>query len=67
MMANEAEFLDAIKRGDAQSVADLLRAQPELTRLADEYAKTGLHWAAETDQLETFNTRRFHTRSCRAP
>ena len=51
-MDYQEEFLEAIKQGDAQAVADLLRAQPELIRFADEYAKTGLHWAAETDQLE---------------
>ena len=47
------EFLDAVKRGDAESVTRLLHAQPELIGFGDEYAKTGLHWAAETDQLET--------------
>lgn len=52
-MAHQDEFLDAVKRGDAQTVAEFLRAEPELIRFADEYAKTGLHWAAETDQLET--------------
>lgn len=53
MMRRQDEFLDAVRRGDAQTVSDLLRSQPELTRFADEYAKTGLHWAAETNQLET--------------
>ncbi len=52
-MAHQDEFLDAVKRGDAKLVADLLRAEPELVKVADEYAKTGLHLAAETDQLET--------------
>lgn len=42
MMSPQNEFLDAVKRGDAQSVSDLLRGQPELIRFADEYAKTGL-------------------------
>lgn len=52
-MAQEDDFLEAVKRGDTGVVADLLRNQPELIRLADEYRKTGLHWAAETDQVET--------------
>ncbi len=51
-MAHQDEFLDAVKGGDVPYVTDLLRAQPELIRFADEYAKTGLHWAAQIDQLE---------------
>lgn len=52
-MAHEQDFLEAVKRGQTNEVADLLRVQPELVRFADEYGKTGLHWAAETDQAET--------------
>ncbi len=51
-MAHEDEFLEAVKRGDTSVVAELLRSQPELARFAGEYDKTGLHWAAETDQAE---------------
>ena len=51
-MAQEKEFLEAVKRGDTHSVADLLRNRPELIGSADEYDKTGLHLAAETDQVE---------------
>jgi ankyrin repeat protein len=51
-MAHDDEFLEAVKRGDTPAVADLLRRQPELARCAGEYDKTGLHWAAETDQAE---------------
>lgn len=51
-MAHEDEFLEAVKRGDTSVVADLLRSQPKLVRFAGEYDKTGLHWAAETDQVE---------------
>lgn len=52
-MAQEDDFLGAVKRGETSVVADLLRNQPELISLADQYHKTGLHWAAETDQVET--------------
>ena len=52
-MAQEAEFLEAVKREDTRNVADLLRSRPELVRSTDEYLKTGLHLAAETDQVET--------------
>lgn len=48
-----ANFLEAVKRGETSVVADLLHDQPELVKVADEYHKTGLHWAAETDQVET--------------
>lgn len=51
-MANEDELLEAVKRGDAAVVTDLLRGRPSLARCADERGKTGLHWAAETDQAE---------------
>lgn len=52
-MADERDFLDAVKHGEVHVVAELLRARPELVSAADEYDKTGLHWAAETDQAET--------------
>ncbi len=52
LMAHEDEFLEAVKRGDASAVADLLRRQPELVRFAGEHDKTGLHWSAETDQAD---------------
>lgn len=51
-MTQEHEFLEAVKRGDTATVADLLRHRPELARFAGEHDKTGLHWAAETDQAE---------------
>jgi ankyrin repeat protein len=49
---DEDEFIEAVKRGDASFVADLLGRRPELVGFAGDYSKTGLHWAAETDQLE---------------
>ena len=52
-MDDEHEFLDAVKHGQTRTVADLLRSRPELVTLADEHGKTGLHWAAQTDQAET--------------
>ncbi|HKY42474.1 MAG TPA: ankyrin repeat domain-containing protein [Pyrinomonadaceae bacterium] len=52
-MDHEKDFLEAVKRGEARVVADLLRSRPELIQAADEYNKTGLHLAAETDQTET--------------
>jgi uncharacterized protein len=51
-MAREDEFLDAAKRGDGPAVADFLRTQPELVRVADEYQKTALHWAAEKNHAD---------------
>lgn len=51
-MADENGFIEAVKSGDGSVVADLLRRRPELVEFAGEYSKTGLHWAAETDQLE---------------
>ena len=51
-MAQEKDFLEAVKRGDTHSVADFLRNRPELIGSADEYEKTGLHLVAETDQVE---------------
>ena len=51
-MDHERDFLDAVKRGEVDIVAELLRSRPDLIRAADEYDKTGLHFAAETDQLE---------------
>lgn len=51
-MAHEDDFLDAVKRGQTQIVEDLLRSRPELVRFGDKFDKTGLHLAAETDQVE---------------
>ena len=51
-MDHENEFLEAVKRGEADVVAVMLLSWPELVWSADEYQKTGLHWAAETDQAE---------------
>ena len=51
-MAQHDEFLKSVKRGDGPTVAELLRHEPELITAADEYEKTGLHWAAEKDHVE---------------
>jgi ankyrin repeat protein len=51
-MAQHDEFMNAVKQGDGPAVAELLRRQPELVTAADEYDKTGLHWAAEKDHIE---------------
>jgi uncharacterized protein len=51
-MAQQDEFLNAVKRGDEPTVVELLRRQPELITVADEYDKTALHWAAEKDHFE---------------
>jgi hypothetical protein len=53
-MAHENEFLDAVRRGDASAVTDLLRSEPELAQFAAEHRKTGLHWAAETGRYTSF-------------
>lgn len=49
---DEEAFIEAVKQGDTSAVADLLRGWQELVRFAGEHDKTGLHWAAETDQVE---------------
>ena len=46
------EFFEAVRRGDAMAVASLLEAHPDLVRASGDHAKTGLHWAAETDQID---------------
>ncbi len=51
-MDHERDFLDEVRRGETQTAAELLRTRPELIRAADECDKTGLHLAAEADQLE---------------
>ncbi|MBL8114716.1 MAG: ankyrin repeat domain-containing protein [Acidobacteria bacterium] len=51
-MARDDEFREAVKRGDASAVGGFLRESPELRGAKDAHGKTGLHWAAETDQLE---------------
>lgn len=50
-MLHEAEFLEAVKSGDTSAIAEFLREHGELERFADEYDKTGLHWAAERIRL----------------
>ena len=50
-MSGEAEFVEVVKHGDTSAIADLLRGRNELVQFADEYGKTGLHWAAEEDQV----------------
>lgn len=55
-MTQPDEFLHAVKQGDGPTVAELLRQQPELISVADEYDKTALHWAAEKDHAEIART-----------
>jgi ankyrin repeat protein len=57
-MSRAGEFLEAVKRGDTSAIADLLHERNELVRFADEYGKTGLHWAAETEHVEAVSCRR---------
>jgi ankyrin repeat protein len=51
-MAQEVEFIEATKKGDASKVRSLLKSNPDLVHAVDNYLKTALHWAAELDQLE---------------
>lgn len=51
-MEQREELLNAVKQGDVTAFEELLRRHPELVTIADEYDKTGLHWAAEKDNLE---------------
>ena len=53
MSHKEDDFLEAVKSGKTGAVADMLRRQLDLARFADDHGKTGLHWAAETNQAET--------------
>ena len=46
------KFLEAVKRGDTSVVADFLCSRNGFAHVADEHGKTGLHWAAETDQVQ---------------
>jgi ankyrin repeat protein len=47
----EALF-DAVRRGQTSEAASLLRVHSDLVRAAGDHAKTGLHWAAETDHVD---------------
>lgn len=49
---SDRAIIDAVRRGDAQEVARMLGRDPQLARATGEYAKTGLHWAAEKDEVE---------------
>lgn len=51
-MSESSQFLEAVKRGDAGRVSDLIRRSPGLVRVAGDHGKTGLHWAAELDRIE---------------
>ncbi len=51
-MDDAAELLEAAARGDADRVAALIAARPDLVGAAGDYGKTALHWAAEEDQLD---------------
>lgn len=51
-MDRDEGFRNAVKRGDASAIAGLVRESPELLQATDVHGKTGLHWAAETDQVE---------------
>jgi ankyrin repeat protein len=48
----QAEFVDAVRRGDTSLVARLSSRHPELVQFADTHGKTALHRAAEVDQAE---------------
>jgi ankyrin repeat protein len=51
-MSEEPSFLDAVTRGDLPALTRLIRARPELVAWSDELGKTGLHHAAEVDQVD---------------
>src|SRR5262245_27247375 len=55
-MANEAEFIEAAKKGDAEKIRSLLKVDSNLVRAVGDYMKTALHWAAEMDQVEVAMT-----------
>lgn len=51
-MDDAQEFLDAVRRGDARRVSELLEVCPGLARIVGDHGKTGLHWAAEFDGID---------------
>jgi len=51
-VGQQVEFFDAVRRGDAAAVAQLLDRCPNVACVTGEHGKTGLHWAAEADQAE---------------
>ena len=51
-MDETQEFLEAVRRGDSGKVSALVGAHPALVRVAGDHSKSGLHWAAELDQIE---------------
>lgn len=51
-MANEAEFIEGAKEGDATKIASLLKTDPDLVQAVGDHSKTALHWAAEMDHVE---------------
>jgi ankyrin repeat protein len=48
-------ILDAAQRGDAETVAVLLAADPELITTGDDRGYTVAHWAAYSDDLDVLN------------
>lgn len=52
-MANDADFLEAAKKGDLTKIRCLLKADPSLVRTVADHLKTALHLAAEGDHAET--------------
>jgi ankyrin repeat protein len=51
-MADEVEFIEAAKKGDATKVSLLLKVDPSLVHAVGDHLKTALHWAAEMDRVE---------------
>lgn len=51
-MDQHAAFFKAVRQSDTSTLALLLERTPDLVHRAGEHGKTGLHWAAETDNAD---------------
>ena len=48
---SQQDLLEAVTTGDQDRVVELIRTRPDSIREADQLGKTGLHYAAETNQV----------------
>ncbi len=51
-VSDTIQFFDAVRRGDVDAISALIGERVELVREVSDHDKTGLHWAAELDQID---------------